>query len=267
MCLISISQPPITSPLCRSCQVAGRVFFEPGLGGLALGWAAGRRVVAGPGVACPKSWCSGCEPAALESESFPGCPPGTRPDCGSGPSHGGAWTRPSAPRRSHRRSPAAGPLTAAPRPPPRGHRSGRSCSCPRPAAAGPVRPAWAARQGPARRPPPAAGPRAGPARRRPRPTAQVRSGQAAAHPTSFSAWAAQARTRSSPSGSSVPPIATAVCDPLCGSTPIITAVISTLQLIVTSNGDVAGMPNYGFAIARTSFEPRHGETRRAGTSL
>jgi hypothetical protein len=31
-------------------------------------------VVAGPGVACPKSWRSGCEPAALESESFPGLP-------------------------------------------------------------------------------------------------------------------------------------------------------------------------------------------------
>src|SRR6266508_4120053 len=30
----------------------------------------------GPGVACPKSRCAGCEPAALESESFPGCPPG-----------------------------------------------------------------------------------------------------------------------------------------------------------------------------------------------
>ena len=27
-------------------------------------------------MACPKSWRSGCEPAALESESFPGCPPG-----------------------------------------------------------------------------------------------------------------------------------------------------------------------------------------------
>jgi hypothetical protein len=32
--------------------------------------------VAGPGVACPKSRCSGCEPAALEVEPFPGCPAG-----------------------------------------------------------------------------------------------------------------------------------------------------------------------------------------------
>jgi hypothetical protein len=30
-----------------------------------------------PGVACPKSRCAGCEPAALETERFPGCPPGS----------------------------------------------------------------------------------------------------------------------------------------------------------------------------------------------
>jgi len=35
------------------------------------------RLGAGPGVAGPKSRCSGCEPAALETESFPGCPPGS----------------------------------------------------------------------------------------------------------------------------------------------------------------------------------------------
>ena len=29
-----------------------------------------------PGVACPKSRCLGCEPAALETEPFPVCPPG-----------------------------------------------------------------------------------------------------------------------------------------------------------------------------------------------
>ena len=38
--------------------------------------AVGRMVVTGPGVACPKSWRSGCEPAALETEPFPFCPPG-----------------------------------------------------------------------------------------------------------------------------------------------------------------------------------------------
>jgi hypothetical protein len=31
--------------------------------------------------------------------------------------------------------------------------------------------------------------------------------------------------------------------------------------------NVAGMPNYRSASARTSFEPRHGVTRQAGTSL
>ncbi len=54
-------------------------------------------------------------------------------------------------------------------------------------------------------------------------TAQVRSGHAPAHATSHCAWLAEARTHSLPSGSSAPSIATAVCDPLCGSTPIITA--------------------------------------------
>jgi len=41
-------------------------------------WACGRgrRVVAGPGVAWPKSRFSGCELAAQAMESFPGCPPG-----------------------------------------------------------------------------------------------------------------------------------------------------------------------------------------------
>src|SRR5215475_9714539 len=46
-----------------------------------------RRVVSGPGVAYPKSRRSGCEPAALESESFPGCPPGPS-DCGRASSPG-----------------------------------------------------------------------------------------------------------------------------------------------------------------------------------
>jgi len=35
-----------------------------------------RRLGAGPGVAGLKSWRTGCEPAALETERFPGCPPG-----------------------------------------------------------------------------------------------------------------------------------------------------------------------------------------------
>jgi hypothetical protein len=63
-------------------------------------------------------------------------------------------------------------------------------------------------------------------------TAQVRSGHAAAHSASFPACAADARTRISPSGSSAGPITTAVCDPLCGSTPIITAVIARSKSFV-----------------------------------
>jgi len=58
-------------------------------------------------------------------------------------------------------------------------------------------------------------------------TAQVRSGQACAQATSFTAWSGQARTRSLPSGSSAAPTATAVCEPLCGSIPIITAISAT----------------------------------------
>ena len=55
------------------------------------------------------------------------------------------------------------------------------------------------------------------------PAAQARSGHACAHASNCSAWAAQARTRSSPSHSSVALIATAVCEALCGSIPMITA--------------------------------------------
>ena len=57
--------------LPRAPDLSRRV--EPGAGLLAavvVWWP-------GPGVACPKSRCLGCDPAALESESFPGCPPGS----------------------------------------------------------------------------------------------------------------------------------------------------------------------------------------------
>jgi hypothetical protein len=57
-------------------------------------------------------------------------------------------------------------------------------------------------------------------------TAQVRSDQPAARATSCSACAADARTRTSPSGSSVGPIAAAVCDALCGLTLIIITAIN-----------------------------------------
>jgi len=48
----------------------------------------------GPGVACPKSRPAGCKPAALEQESFPGCPPGPRHArqlCGHQPAGGRRW--------------------------------------------------------------------------------------------------------------------------------------------------------------------------------
>src|SRR5690348_5446807 len=73
----SRTRDAISSPLCCSCQVAGWVFFEAGFGGEDTSAVVpGRMVVSGPGVAGPKSWRSGCELAALESEPFPGCPPG-----------------------------------------------------------------------------------------------------------------------------------------------------------------------------------------------
>jgi hypothetical protein len=60
--------------------------------------------------------------------------------------------------------------------------------------------------------------------------AQVRSGQAAARASSRSVCDTEARTRTSPSGSSAGLIATAVCEPLCGSTPIITAAMNRPSL-------------------------------------
>jgi hypothetical protein len=81
------------------------------------------------------------------------------------------------------------------------------------------------------------------ASRRPGPpapsTAQVRSGQSAAHVTSLLAWTAQARTRSVPSGSSAGPIATAVCAALRGSIPIITVALGKLPDVFRGRGTAA----------------------------
>jgi len=90
-------------------------------------------------------------------------------------------------------------------------------------------------------------------------TAQVRPGQPAAHATSCPACDRQAVTRSSSSGSSAVPIATAVCELLRGSIPIITAVISILHVVLEGHEAAAGMPDYS-ASARASFEPRRGKT-------
>ena len=71
-------------------------------------------------------------------------------------------------------------------------------------------------------------------------TAQVRCGQACAHPSSRSIWAPQARTRSWPSGTSAGSIATAVCEALCGSIPIITATMGTSSSLSLTWGNDRG---------------------------
>jgi hypothetical protein len=71
-------------------------------------------------------------------------------------------------------------------------------------------------------------------------TAQVPSGHAAAHASSCAACDATARTWMPPSGSSAGPIAAAVCDALCGSTPIITAAINGLLLTLGTGRNRGG---------------------------
>ena len=76
-----------------------------------------------------------------------------------------------------------------------------------------------------------------------------RSGQAATQASSRCACAAEARTRTWPSGTSSAPSATAVCDPLCGSTPIITtATTCPFPHIHARRETAAGMPYYGSVI-------------------
>src|ERR1039457_1688962 len=66
--------PSRSKPLC--CQEAWRTFLERGDRFFSL-WESGRgrSVDSGPGVAWPKSRCSGGEPAALAAEAFPVFPP------------------------------------------------------------------------------------------------------------------------------------------------------------------------------------------------
>jgi NAD(P)-dependent dehydrogenase (short-subunit alcohol dehydrogenase family) len=61
------------------------------------------------------------------------------------------------------------------------------------------------------------------------------TGKVVAQASSRWTFAAAARTRTSPRAISACPIATAVCDHLCGSTPIITAAMTALPL--GSSGD------------------------------
>ena len=95
--------------------------------------------------------------------------------------------------------------------------------------------------------------------------AQVRCDHAAAHASSRSAWLAQARTRSSPSGSSAALIATAVCEALCGSIPIITIAMNSPP---SPEWTVAGMPD---SRASPAFAPllshATARPRQAGTSF
>jgi hypothetical protein len=51
-------------------------------------------------------------------------------------------------------------------------------------------------------------------------------------------------------------MATAVCDPLWGSTPIITFTASSS---IASDGAAVGTPDFGSSCSRTSFEPHLGE--------
>ena len=92
-------------------------------------------------------------------------------------------------------------------------------------------------------------------------TAQVRSGHAPRpRRATGSTWAAQARTRSWPSCSSAALMATAVCEALCGSTPIITTAMTGPSSRYPGVKTVAGTPNSrDLAGAHASFEPHHGE--------
>ena len=94
-------------------------------------------------------------------------------------------------------------------------------------------------------------------------TAQVRSGRARAQATSLLAWSGQARTRSVPSGSSAAPTATAVCEPLCGSIPIITA-ISTLPSSPGDRTDRSGHALYRTCAGRSPLFRDHATARSDG---
>ena len=86
-----------------------------------------------------------------------------------------------------------------------------------------------------------------------------RSGHARAHPSSRSAWTAEARTRSWPSGSSAALTATAVWEASCGSTPIITTAMTGISFRHPGMKTVTGTPNSRDNTRAPSFEPRHGE--------
>jgi len=69
---------PACRPKTKTSMLSSRSarVLERPAGTVRRAGAAGRRLGAGPGVACPKSRRLGCKPAALEPEPFPDCPPG-----------------------------------------------------------------------------------------------------------------------------------------------------------------------------------------------
>ena len=97
------------------------------------------------------------------------------------------------------------------------------------------------------------------------PAAQVRSASPLPTPPA-SGLGPEARTRTSPSRSSAAPIATAVCEPLCGSTPIITAAING-SFIIVGGKDRSGHARFQGCWRCAPFEPHQGKDRQAGTSL
>ena len=91
-------------------------------------------------------------------------------------------------------------------------------------------------------------------------TAHTRGANSAAQHNSRSRCRRSARTNSSPTSRSSPSIATAVCEPLCGSSPMMNTCPPPSQMIAAAGTPDAGMP---FLFRAT---PQHGN-RRADSSL
>ena len=72
------------------------------------------------------------------------------------------------------------------------------------------------------------------------PLGELRVRASAGQAEKLVAWAADWPERTWAVEGAAGLITTAVCEPLCGSTPIITAAISTLQVVITRNGERGG---------------------------
>ena len=220
---------------------------------------------------------------AVESRAAPDRPACARAAAGNPPGisrHNTAWSRQIARVRErgqvvvalrqqpqhrgvvHRPRPDAAAGGATRRSPPSGRRGGRSCRCgPSPAAA-PAPTASAARRRRARRPRRAAGPTTRPSPPAPS-IAHVRGSNGAANRNSRSRCRRSAATRSSPTSCFVSSSTAAVCDPLCGSIPMMNT---------TSSSDLPEwvMPRRA-VLMRVDCSPLSSHaaarTRRAATSL